>query len=99
MEFTASSKYVYTGESVELMCTIYSATPDYPTIELRDGGILPSHNLNEFDVDDYTVRVEVLIHEQNENKVDYVCVMDNSEEDELVKQLEQELSIFSYGIH
>lgn len=95
MEFTASDKYIYAGDSAKLTCTVRSSSPDYPLILLSDGSNLPQHTYEEIDVDKYTVSTKVLLREQSKNKVDYMCVLDSEEDEE---KLEQELSIFSYGM-
>ena len=97
MEFTTNMKYVYTGDDVELACTVHSMDPNYPTISLKDSSSLSSHDTRRKQLDSYTVRTELWIHEQFGQKTDYVCVAERDERDEMSERIEQELSIYSYG--
>ena len=98
MEFTASTKQVYTGDPVEFICTVRMAFPEFPSVKLLSGKPLPSHNIDEVLTDDYTYSTEVWLYEQKELKEDYVCRIDYYIEDDVLN-LEKNITIYSYSKH
>lgn len=99
MEFVASEKLIYWGDSVELKCTVHMAQPPrFPVVTLGSSSSLPSHEVDEIMVDDHTAVADVWVYEQIKQREDYICVMEiYDNKDSLVERLEKNLSIYSYS--
>lgn len=99
MEFIASSKLIYSGDQVELTCTVHMSEPSFPTITTKSGRGLSKHDVDEITIDEHTVMVEAIILEQYEEREDYVCMVSSFGEDkQLVEEVQKILSIYSYGM-
>lgn len=99
MEFVASDKYIYSGDSVEFSCTVSMSQPKFPTIRLASGGSLDhsSHETQENSRNSHTVETELWLYEQKKLKEDYVCEVESYCGDKLMEKLEKNLSIYSYS--
>lgn len=98
MEFVASDKYIYSGDSVEFTCTVSMSQPQFPTIRLASGSSLDqsSHEAHGNSPDSHTMETELWLYEQKNLKEDYVCEVESYCGEKLVEKLERNLSIYSY---
>lgn len=92
----ASAKQVYSGDPVEFSCTARMANPDFPDVNMLSGARLPSHDIDEVLIDEYTYRTEMWIYTQKELKEEYACRVEYHLEDKVMK-LEKTLTIYSYS--
>ena len=95
MDFVASDKYIYSGNSVYLTCVVHMTHPNFTTITPKGSTEISKHYKNT--VDDHAARTVVVIDDQKRLKEEYKCVMESYDKEKLVERLEKTISIYSYS--
>ena len=99
MEFIAEEKFVYTGDNVDLFCTIQMSQPRFPSVKISPDRSLDtsSHDIEEITVNKHTVKTDVWLYSQEDTKVDYICEVESYLGDQFVEKVEKVLTIYSYS--
>ena len=100
MDFVASDKYIYTGDSVELSCTVDMWQKHYPAITLATGESLDttSHE-EEHSVDgEYGKITDLWLYEQKELQQEYICTVNIYDGEEVLETLQKNVTIYSYSM-
>jgi hypothetical protein len=99
MEFFASDKYIYAGESVEFSCIVTMTQPVYPTIQAASGSSLDSasHEKEEYAVSKHQLELGVWLYKQKELKRDYSCEVESYCGGKFMEKLQKNVTIYSYG--
>lgn len=101
MDFVASDKHIFAGDSVEFACTVSMLEPKFPTIKLVSGRNLDlsSHEKEESIINGHTVATDVWLYKQEGLKQDYVCEVECYCGEKFMEMLQKNVTIYSYGMY
>lgn len=94
MDFTTTEKHLYSGEPLDLICTVHMTSPNSSTILNAAGAVLSRET---YFPDKHTAVTSVVLKKQANIKEEYVCVMESYQGKELVERLQETITIYSYS--